>query len=224
MLSVRLRAMRVGTDIVNERDIDPIEAETREAELHRTHDAVIRIVVIHRERQRFDIAVVRHLIFRNGSQQPADFCRKDIGLARVIAQEVAHTPFRQAETVKRRGVEVADPRVPGDSEGPSASCRVTARYSPPIAAPPRLISVTSSAVLPICRRFILFKSSPRSRAAHRSAAQPRRKSNPARAWRDRPDVSVRDQTILRRSSRVRPPASLSPTSTARDRRCPTDDR
>ena len=117
VLSIRLRAMRIGTDIVNECDIDAIEAETREAEFHRSHDAIIRIVVIHRERQGLDIAVVRHLIFRNGSQQPAHFCRKDIGFAWLIAQEIADTPFRQAETVERRGVEVADPRVPGDSEG-----------------------------------------------------------------------------------------------------------
>jgi len=52
-------------------------------------------------------AAIRH------AQQAADLGRDGVGLARLLPQECAQTPFGQAEAIERRGVEEADASLPG---------------------------------------------------------------------------------------------------------------
>ena len=155
VLAVGLLAVGVGADVVNQEDVDAVQPQTGEAELHRAHDAVVAVVVIDPERQRLDVAVVRHLVCRNGAQEPADLGGQHIGVPRLFPQDVTHPVFGQAKAIERCRVEIPDPRIPGGHDGRLRALTRHRPVKPPTAAPPRLISVTSRAVLPILRRFMV---------------------------------------------------------------------
>ena len=89
-----------------------VQAEPSETELERPHDTVIRIIILYREGQWIDVAVIGHLIVGNRSQQPPYLRRQNIRVARVPPQEIAHASLGQTKTVKWSRIKIANARIP----------------------------------------------------------------------------------------------------------------
>jgi hypothetical protein len=107
------RALVRHVDVVHEQDIDPVHAEAFERVFDRAHHAVVGIIV--------DLAAVRYLeplalsaaaLRRAGLEDPPDLRRERVGVARLAPQEAVEARLGQPEPVERRGVVVADARLP----------------------------------------------------------------------------------------------------------------
>ena len=111
---VRGRGGAVGPDIdvVAQQHVDPVEPETAETGLERTHHPVIAVVVDEAP-VRLDDELVRHRRFGPAFlEQATDLGGEDETVAGLRAQETPEPRLRQPQPVERRGVEPAHAGVP----------------------------------------------------------------------------------------------------------------
>ncbi len=115
--------------IVDERDVDPVQAEAVQARLQAAQDAVgaeveppdvagghgeALGVAVGRADGASGVGMARRAA---GLEQAADLGGDDVVIARAVPQRVAEAALGQAEAVVRRGVEGPDPAVPGRVDG-----------------------------------------------------------------------------------------------------------
>jgi len=108
---------------VHPRDLDAVGLQALQAVFDRAQRGVVGVVVD----DPVGSTVLEHLAFLAEvagtdvldfvQDQAADLGADDIGIARLVGQRVAHADFRQAGTVERRVVEVADAVVPSRIDG-----------------------------------------------------------------------------------------------------------
>ena len=108
-----LGVMEHLVEVVDHQQVDRAEAEALQAVLVGTHDAVVAVVEVQRERQRIAPVLLVEQVGTGGGAQHAAHLGGDLEpVARVPAQEFAEAVFALAVAVERRGVEVADAGVP----------------------------------------------------------------------------------------------------------------
>ena len=108
--------------VVDVEDVDPVDAETRDALLDRAHHAVVREVVDGVEGRSAGKSVA--LRRRACAKEPANFRREHELVPRLGAQNRAQALFGQAVPVLRRGVEKTDA---GRPRGLDDSVRIVIR-------------------------------------------------------------------------------------------------
>ena len=153
-LAQGLLAVVVG--IVDERDVDLVEAEPVQAGLQAAPDAVGAEVehaaCVRGHGEALGRSVRPYGGPATGVEQPADLGGDHVLVARPVPQGLAEAPLGQAEAVVRRGVEGPDAAVPGGVDrGPAPSSSSTAVNRLPIAAPPNESSVTNTGDAPSWR-------------------------------------------------------------------------
>ena len=97
-------------DVVDQGDVDLLQAEPHVRVLQRAHDAVVGVVVDRREARQAVLAEVgrRLLAGLHGVHDAADLGRQNVAVAWLLPQRRTHAQFAAAVAVIGRGVEVAD--------------------------------------------------------------------------------------------------------------------
>ena len=110
-LRLQLGAVGEGIDVVDEEDVDAVEAEALEAVLVGAHGAVIGVVEPRLEGERLRPRIARLLGRAPRLEAAADLGREHPAVA--AAELVADDALRLAVAVERRRVEIADAAVEG---------------------------------------------------------------------------------------------------------------
>ena len=109
-----LGVMEQQVEVVDHQQVDRSQAEPLQAVLVGTHDAVVAVIEVQRERQRIaPVLLVQKIGPSGGAQHAAHLGGDHELLARAAAQEFAEAMLALAMAVERRGVEVADAGFPG---------------------------------------------------------------------------------------------------------------
>jgi hypothetical protein len=118
-----LIAVEVLGDVMHPDDVQTIGSQALEAVFDGAHrgvgavvvDDLVRATVF--EHTAFFAQIAGRRVFDFIEDDPADFAAQHIVVAVVLGQRGAQTNFRQARTVKRRGVEVTHAGIPGSVNG-----------------------------------------------------------------------------------------------------------
>lgn len=99
-------------DIMDIKNIDPVEPKTAQTVVKRPHDAVPTIIPAYPPCGRLYVDATVLLARRAGFQNPPHLGRQDELIARPTGERFTETLFRKTMTVERRRVEIANAGIP----------------------------------------------------------------------------------------------------------------
>jgi hypothetical protein len=100
-------------DVVTIEDVDAVQAQTFQGELKGAHDAIIGIVVNFPTGGRIEeLAYSCPLGWRTDFEQASHFRRNYVLIAGLATQEMVYAGLGKAETIKGRGIDVSNSRIP----------------------------------------------------------------------------------------------------------------
>ena len=113
-----LAVVEEAVEVVDQQQVNGVEAQPLQAVFPRAHDAVVSVVEAEIEGQAADPeALLERIEVTGGREHPADFGREHEVLALLLAEKVSEAVLAFAIAVERGGVVVADAGVPGRLQG-----------------------------------------------------------------------------------------------------------